>query len=46
MAVPVETGMELGDMVEITRGVVPGDKVIVSPLERIRNGTRVKAATP
>jgi RND family efflux transporter MFP subunit len=44
MAVPVETGMELGDMIEITRGLVPGEKIILSPLERIRNGTRVKTA--
>jgi RND family efflux transporter MFP subunit len=46
VAVPVETGMEMGDMIEITRGVVPGDKVIVSPLDKVRNGTRVKMSTP
>jgi hypothetical protein len=38
--------MEMGDMIEITRGVVPGDKVIVSPLDKVRNGTRVKMSTP
>lgn len=35
----VDTGAELGDSIVITRGLAPGDRVVVSP------GTRVQAGT-
>lgn len=40
--VPVTTGPELGDMVEITSGLSPGDKIIVNPPRRLKTGDRVK----
>ncbi len=43
----VETGVALGekvgDMQEITSGVKAGDKVAVKPLEKLKNGSRVKS---
>lgn len=42
-ATPVTTGMELGNMVAITEGLKVGDKVILKPSGRIKNGSRVKA---
>ncbi|PLX85354.1 MAG: efflux RND transporter periplasmic adaptor subunit [Desulfuromonas sp.] len=36
------TGEELGDMVEVRSGLQVGDKVIIRPLDRIREGSRVK----
>lgn len=38
----VKTGEELGDMVEITEGVKPGDKIVVNPPRRLKTGDRVK----
>jgi len=42
-ATSVRTGVELGNMVEITEGLKVGDKVILKPSGRIKNGSRVKA---
>lgn len=38
----VKTGEELGDMVEVTAGVKPGDKIVVNPPQRMKTGDRVK----
>jgi RND family efflux transporter MFP subunit len=43
--VPIETGATLGDLVEVRRGPLPGDKVVLRPPEKLREGTAVKAAT-
>ena len=43
--VPIETGATLGDLVEVRRGPLPGDKVVLRPAEKMREGTAVKAAT-
>lgn len=40
----VTVGSRIGDMVEITAGVKAGDKVALKPLERLKDGTRIKAA--
>lgn len=40
----VETGGKLGDAVEIAKGLAPGDKVIVRPPEKLRDGMTVKLA--
>lgn len=40
---PVETGRTIGDAVEV-RGVQPGDRVIVKPLDRVSDGARVRTA--
>ncbi len=42
VATPVKTGERLDDMVEITSGIKAGDKVVIRPLGRIKDGTRVK----
>jgi len=39
---PVETGAHLGDMVEILGGVKAGDRVVLKPLNKMKNGVRIK----
>jgi len=39
--VPVRVGKNLGDMVEVMQGLNGGDRIIVSPLDRVRDGMRV-----
>jgi RND family efflux transporter MFP subunit len=46
VATPVTTGMELGDMVAIPSGLTVGEKVVLKPAGRIKNGTRVKVEAP
>jgi RND family efflux transporter MFP subunit len=41
---PIETGAKLGDLVEIRRGPQPGDKVVMRPAEKLRDGASVKSA--
>lgn len=41
---PVATGETLGDMVAITSGLQPGDRIIARPSDRIRDGMSVKTA--
>ena len=43
--VPLETGAKMGDLVEIRRGPHPGDKVVLRPSEKLRDGAAVKSAT-
>jgi len=38
---PVVIGERMGDLVEVREGVKPGDKVVVSPPAKLKNGTRV-----
>ncbi len=38
----VTVGDQFGDMVEIMEGVIAGDRVVLSPLEDIRNGSKIK----
>jgi len=42
--VAVRSGMQIGDLVEVT-GVAAGDKVVVRPPEKLRDGSRVAVAT-
>ncbi len=37
----VQTGRPLGDMIEITAGLTPGDIVAAQPVERLKDGVRV-----
>lgn len=39
--VQVTTGEPLGDMVEITSGVKPGDKIVVNPPRKLNSGDRI-----
>ncbi len=41
---PVKTGQQFKDMTEVLSGVKPGDKVAVKPLDKLRNGSRIKVA--
>ncbi len=40
--VPVKTGEVLGDMLEILEGPKPGDKAVVNPPERLKEGGEIK----
>ena len=42
--VPIEAGAKIGDLVEIRRGPQPGEKVVLRPLEKLRDGAAVSAA--
>ncbi|MFA5353994.1 MAG: efflux RND transporter periplasmic adaptor subunit, partial [Thermodesulfovibrionales bacterium] len=39
---PVEVGRKMGDTVEILRGLKAGDRIAVSPLEKLKDGARIK----
>jgi RND family efflux transporter MFP subunit len=41
---PVSTGQRLGDMTEVISGVKAGDRVVLKPLEKLKNGSRIKVA--
>ncbi len=41
---PVRIGEKIGDMVEILDGVKAGDRVVLSPLEKMRDGLKIKIA--
>jgi RND family efflux transporter MFP subunit len=41
---PVRTGEELGEMIEILDGVKAGERVVVKPTGRLKNGSRIKIA--
>ena len=43
-AVPVETGENIGELIEIVKGVQAGDKVVAHPPASIRDGARVSLA--
>lgn len=42
VATAVTAGAELGDMVETVSGVSPGDRVVLNPSHRLKNGSRVR----
>ncbi|TFH12047.1 MAG: efflux RND transporter periplasmic adaptor subunit [Nitrosomonadales bacterium] len=39
---PIETGEEIGGMIEVLKGPKPGDKIVLSPGEDLDNGDMVK----
>ena len=39
---PVTTGEKLGDMIEVLSGVKAGDKVVLKPVDKLRDGKRIK----
>jgi RND family efflux transporter MFP subunit len=41
---PVELGEKFGDMTEVIHGLTPGEKVAVKPLDKLKNGSRIKLA--
>jgi len=40
--IPIETGQEIGDMIEVLKGPKPGDKIVLRPGEDLDNGDIVK----
>lgn len=40
--IPIETGQEIGDMIEVLKGLKPGDKIVLRPGEDLDNGDIVK----
>ncbi len=40
----IRTGGRIGDMVAVIAGVKAGDKVVVKPVEKLRDGSRIKIA--
>ncbi|KAA0249441.1 MAG: efflux RND transporter periplasmic adaptor subunit [Candidatus Jettenia sp. AMX1] len=40
--VPLTTGTQIGDMVEVLDGVKPGDKVVINPPRTLKDGSRIK----
>jgi RND family efflux transporter MFP subunit len=42
--VPITTGTQLGDMVEVLSGVKAGDRVVLKPLNGMKDGARIKIA--
>jgi HlyD family secretion protein len=42
---PIDTGAAYGDVLEVKQGVKPGDKVVLKPAERLRDGAAVAVAT-
>jgi len=41
---PVTLGEKLGDMVEVLGGVKAGDRVVLRPLDKVKNGSKIKIA--
>jgi len=42
--VEIKTGAKVGDMIEILEGVKAGDKVALKPLDKLKNGSKIKSA--
>ncbi|HWR57774.1 MAG TPA: efflux RND transporter periplasmic adaptor subunit, partial [Thermodesulfovibrionales bacterium] len=39
---PVTLGAKIGDMVEVSAGLKTGDRVVLKPLDKLKNGDRIK----
>jgi RND family efflux transporter MFP subunit len=39
---PIRLGTSLGEMVEVQSGVKPGDKIVVNPPSRLKDGAKIK----
>jgi len=39
---PVRLGVKIGDMVEVLEGVKAGDKVVLNPTDKLKNGSKIK----
>jgi hypothetical protein len=39
---PITTGDKLGDMTEVLQGVKAGDTVVMKPLEKMKDGAKIK----
>jgi multidrug efflux pump subunit AcrA (membrane-fusion protein) len=41
---PIKVGKTFGDMVEILSGLKAGDRIVVTPPKRLKDGSRIKVA--
>lgn len=41
---PVTVGAKIGDMLEITSGAKPGDRIALKPLDKLTDGAKIKTA--
>ena len=41
---PITVGQKLGDMIEIVSGLNPGDRVVLKPLQGMKDGVKIKIA--
>ncbi len=41
---PITTGAQLGDLIEISSGVSVGDRVVLKPLNKMKNSAKIKVA--
>lgn len=41
---PVVTGQQMGDLIQVTSGVKAGDKIVLAPLAKLKDGSQVKVA--
>ena len=44
-ATPVQTGRSIGDLVEVTQGLQPGEKVVLRPSAKLQDGMVVRPAS-
>jgi multidrug efflux pump subunit AcrA (membrane-fusion protein) len=40
----VSVGEQFGDMIEVLSGLKSGDKVVLKPLDKLKNGSKIKVA--
>jgi RND family efflux transporter MFP subunit len=40
----VTTGVKMGDLIEIREGLKPGDKVVLNPPKKLKNGSKIAVA--
>jgi len=40
----IQTGAKIGDLVEVLGGVKAGDKVVIKPLDKLKDGKRIKTS--
>lgn len=43
-AVPVTLGLRIGDAVEVTSGVKAGERIVLRPLDKMKDGKKIKTA--
>jgi len=41
---PITTGEQIGDMIEVISGIKTGDKIVLKPLDKLKNGSKIKFA--
>jgi RND family efflux transporter MFP subunit len=42
----VSVGEQFGDMIEVLSGLKSGDKVVLKPLDKLKNGSKIKLPNP